>query len=227
MHHLHPSVLIIEDQYDFRLDLAEFFRDSGWRVETAGSGREALLRLGSQDIDVWIVDPQLPDMDGLDLLRMNAIPKSPARTLILTSGLENGDLVDSLKLGCDIYLPKSAPLEAILAAAANLADRNTNPLRVEAGWVLRGKELIQLSSGNAVKLTPSEICLLATLGNSPKIPVGKGKLLESISRPHASQSNLEVLISRLRRKLHEGFDNPPQIIPLYGAGYMIDCAISS
>jgi DNA-binding response OmpR family regulator len=57
--------------------------------------------------------------------------------------------------------------------------------------------------------------------------VDKGKLLESISRPHASQSNLEVLISRLRRKLHEHFDNPPQIIPLYGAGYMIDCAISN
>jgi DNA-binding response OmpR family regulator len=220
------SVLIIEDEYDLRIDLAEFFNDSGWRVETASTGREALLKLGSADLDVWIVDLRLPDMDGLELLKLNAMQEKPAKTLVLTSSLDNADLVNSLKLGCDIFLNKSASLEAILSAVNNLARRAEQSVAVVLQWVLRGRELYQTSSGNHIKLTPSEICLLSTLGRKPNALFKKDILIAALNRPTASYGNLEVFISRLRRKLTTNFDNPPEIIPLYGSGYMIDCEIA-
>lgn len=219
------SVLIIEDEYDLRLDLAEFFNDSGWRVETASTGREAMLKLGSPDLDVWIVDLRLPDMDGLELLTLNAMQEHPVKTLVLTSSLDNADLTDSLKLGCDIFLNKSASLEAILTAVSNLARRDLQPAAAEVQWLLRGRELYHTGSGKHVKLTPSEICLLSTLGHKPRTLVEKDSLIKALNRPTASHSNLEVFISRLRRKLATSFDDPPEIIPLYGAGYMIDCEV--
>lgn len=221
-----PAVLIVEDEEDLRIDIAEFFLDSGWRVETASSGRDAMLRVKSSLIDVWLIDLGLPDMSGMVLLdSLRALPNPPG-TIVLTASLDSQDLVSSLQRGCDNYLNKTAPLEAVLAAANNLIKRKKAEESYDAPkWCLRGRELLEMQSGASVKLTPSELCLLSLLGKSPNEAVNKASLLEALNRPNPSQSNLEVYISRLRRKLQEGFKQPPEIIPLYGTGYMITCAI--
>lgn len=221
-----PSVLIVEDEDDLRIDIAEFFLESGWRVETASSGRDALLRLQTRSIDVWIIDLGLPDMNGQKLIDAVKALSNPPGTIILTASLDSDDLVSCLQLGCDNYLNKTAPLEAVLAAATNLAKRTKVQAYSESQkWRLQGRELRELRSGEGVKLTPSELCLLSLLGKSPNKVIEKARLLTALNRPNPSQSNLEVYISRLRRKLQDNFSRPPEIIPLYGTGYMIDCAI--
>jgi DNA-binding response OmpR family regulator len=224
---LKPSVLVIEDEYDLRLDLAEFFVDSGWRVETAATGREAVLKLDSSHLDVWIVDLRLPDIDGLELLdRLRQRADRPA-TIVLTSSLADEDLVGSLQRGCDLFLNKSASLEAIRTAAENLKRRSRCAPEQRPTWELTGRALQHRPSGATTKLTPSERCLLATLGRRPEESVPRDTLIESLNRPAGSSIQLEVIISRLRRKLESSFERPPEIIPLYGVGYMIDTAIAS
>ncbi|MGM0594859.1 MAG: response regulator transcription factor [Pseudomonadota bacterium] len=221
-----PSILITEDEDDLRIDIAEYFQHAGWRVETASCGRDAMLRINSGYIDIWLIDLRLPDIDGLELLEAARHQAQPAGTIVLTASLDDTDLVESLRLGCDNYLNKTASLEAVLAAATNLLQRMRGALGDgTAKWVLRGRELIDLHSGDRVRLTPSELCLLSMLGKTPNEAVDRASLLEALNRPNPSQGNLDVYISRLRRKLQEAFRQPPEIIPLYGTGYMLDCAI--
>jgi two-component system KDP operon response regulator KdpE len=215
----------VEDEDDLRIDIAEFFQESGWRVETASCGRDALLRLHDTQIDIWLIDLGLPDMKGLELLNAINEQSHPPRTIVLTASLDSEDLVASLRLGCDNYLNKTAPLEAVLAAASNLLRHKLPHQAPRQEWFLRGRVLIHQQSGHGVRLTPSELSLLSLLGKRPNEVIERGSLLDALNRPNPSQSNLEVYISRLRRKLQDTFSHPPEIIAFYGTGYMIDSAI--
>ncbi len=221
-----PSVIIIEDEDDLRIDLAESFVNAGWEVTTAANGREALLKLSSGHIDVWIIDLQLSDMDGFLLLQRVVSQEPRPGSIILTASIDDSVLVESFRRGCDIFLNKSASLRAIHAAAENLYHRQTK-VAYGPDWILRGRELHCRISGHSARLTPSERIIVATLGRSPQQPVSKDVLLKALNRPFAGKLNLEVFISRLRRKLEASFKEPPEIIPVYGVGYMLDCSVQS
>ncbi|MFN2443763.1 MAG: sigma-54-dependent transcriptional regulator [Thermoanaerobaculia bacterium] len=119
------SLLIVDDDPEVLAGLAAVLGHSGWSLETASSGREALRQFDSFSPDVVLLDVMLPDMSGLDVL--DAIKGASETTaVVVMSGVGTIDTaVRAMKMGAETFVPKPCDvdgLEAILEQAAAIAD---------------------------------------------------------------------------------------------------------
>jgi two-component system, OmpR family, response regulator len=117
---MEAKVLLVDDEKDFLESMSERMRLRGMDVTTASSAKEALALIESDFFDAVILDFQLPEMDGLAVLK-NIKAKHPEAQIILLTGhatLESG--VKAMKDGASDYLEKPADLnelsEKIMAA---------------------------------------------------------------------------------------------------------------
>ncbi len=114
--------LLIDDDADFLLGLAELARQEGFVVSTAGSLRQARAHLGREAVDIVVVDLSLPDGAGTELLQ--ELKESPETDVIMISGVATVDsAIEALRLGALDYLTKpldTRRLQAVLANAARV-----------------------------------------------------------------------------------------------------------
>jgi CheY-like chemotaxis protein len=91
-----PSVLVVDDDRDIRESLAEILQHAGYRVDTAGSGREALERLGSDPgYGAVLSDIRMPGMSGMEFYRRlrELRPDLAGRFIVVTSDHLNGEVM--------------------------------------------------------------------------------------------------------------------------------------
>ena len=116
-----PSLLIVEDNQDFRMYLAREFSDE-YNVFQAPNGRMAVEILETQRIDLVISDIMMPVMDGCELC--NEIKTNPEFShipvLLLTAAVGTEMRIETLKAGADGYIEKPFPIELLRASIANL-----------------------------------------------------------------------------------------------------------
>ena len=103
-----PSVLLVDDDVDFLLYVQTILQHSGYRVRSAANGLEALIRIQELRPDVVVCDLQMPEMDGLSLIRrLRARPGMDLVPLILLTGLDLEEIPErALRLGADDCLNK-------------------------------------------------------------------------------------------------------------------------
>lgn len=130
-------VLVVDDQQE-DLDLIRaVLEPAGFRVATAESCREARRRLREGSYEVLIVDLQLPDGDGLDLLTLAREKDPHTVALVLTAHASTETAVAALRRGAYNYLSKPCPAELLLAAVKRAAERQ----RLESSLAERNAEL--------------------------------------------------------------------------------------
>jgi len=119
-----PNVLVVDDQFTVRELQRSILETAGYRVETAGDGREALDRVVARpDIDVVLTDLEMPEMDGLELL--SAIRLHPDHAslpvVIVTSKGSDSDRARGAEMGADAYIVKDEfDQQALLATIERL-----------------------------------------------------------------------------------------------------------
>jgi CheY-like chemotaxis protein len=111
-----PLVLIVEDQSDLRLLYVEYLMTSGFDVIEAGNGVEAIDHTSARLPDVVLMDLSLPVVDGWEATRRL---KSDSRTahipvLALTAHDGSGELERATLAGCDWFVPKPCPPQALV-----------------------------------------------------------------------------------------------------------------
>jgi two-component system OmpR family response regulator len=214
-------ILLVEDDDDLALALAGALGEEGYTVERAADGAEGLYRAQECDYDAVLLDLMLPELDGRLLLRRLRLTHDTP-VLVLTARSSVDDRVGGLDDGADDYLTKPFELEELLARLRALLrrPREARGLVVELGEVevdLRAQSVRR--RGVRVELTRYEYLLLEVLVLSRGYVVTRLALEERLyeeDREVASNS-LEVLVSRLRRKLGRGL-----IETRRGVGYRID-----
>ncbi len=110
---MEARVLLVDDEEAFLESMSERMRLRGMDVTTASSAKEALAVIESDVFDAVILDIQLPEMDGMAVLK-NIKAKHPEAQIILLTGhasLEKG--VEAMKIGATDYLEKPADMEAL------------------------------------------------------------------------------------------------------------------
>jgi CheY-like chemotaxis protein len=117
-----PSLLIVDDDEDTRLNLDDIFSDLGYRVETAPDGPTALEKARRGSFDVALLDLMLPGMDGLTLYRAfhQLCPETAA--LLITGEPHHPRAAECLQAGMKYVIPKPLdipPLAKLLAEIAN------------------------------------------------------------------------------------------------------------
>ena len=219
-------VLIIDDDVELCRLLAERLNSEEFSIEASHNGQRGLELVLSQHYDLVILDLMLPGMMGLDVLR-HVRERSTMPILILTARGEDIDRILGLEIGADDYLPKPFnPRELIARIRAILrrthyARNTTAPLVVDNVRLDRTAREAWIEE-RQLDLTSVEFALLETLLDQAGRVVTRDHLTESVlgRKPGPFDRVIDVHVSRLRRKLEDGFDNPI-LHTVRGAGYRL------
>lgn len=237
-----PSILLVEDDTALRVLTARALKAHGYDVRTACSGAEMWVALEAAPADLLVLDIMLPGTNGIDLFRR--IRKTSEVPIIFVSarGSEE-DRVLGLELGADDYLAKPfgtreliARIGAVLrrggggeANGGTGAERDLGRRDVEfEGWTLSmARHELTAPDGTIIDLTGAEFDLLCTFVSQPQRVIGRQRLIE-LSRTRigdSSDRSIDVLVSRLRRKLTAKTGNAP-IVTVRGVGYMFNLPVT-
>ncbi len=100
------SILIVDDEFSVRDSLQAWFREGGYRVEAASSGKEALGRLAREDFDIYLLDIKMAGMDGLELQQRIRETHPEAVIILMTAYASVETAVQALKQGAFDYITK-------------------------------------------------------------------------------------------------------------------------
>ena len=220
-------LLVVEDDAAIREFLDRSLTEAGYQVDTAQNAAEAERHAVEGIHDALIVDLNLPDMDGMDLIARLRAQGSSAPVLILSARRSVDDRVRGLEQGGDDYLTKPFALAELLARLRNLLRRSgqsgaeTTRLRVaDLELDLVGREARR--GGELLQLTPQEFSLLEYLCRNAGRVVTRTMILDHVWRMRIDTATnvVDVHIYRLRSKVDA--DGRRTIIhTIRGVGYVL------
>ncbi|MHA6723243.1 response regulator transcription factor [Sphingomonas sp. RS2018] len=230
-----PTILLVEDDPPLRTLTARALQENGYAVRPAGSAPEMWLAFEQGPVDLVLLDIMLPGTSGIDLCR--AIRRDSDVPIIFVSakGSET-DRVIGLELGADDYLAKPfgtrelvARVRAVLrrhGSEGDSAKREKGELTFDGWTVHLPRRELHSPTGATVELTGAEFDLLVALCDNAQRVIARERLIE-LSRTRlgdSSDRSVDVLISRLRRKLSSA-GKPAPIITVRGVGYMLNVPV--
>ena len=217
-----PLVAVVEDDSQVRAALERALAASGHDVTSAATGLSALSKVVEQKPDVVILDLGLPDIDGLELLKMlRAVSNVPV--IVATARDDDVSVIDTLNAGADDYVVKpfsTAQLDARIGAVLRRAREEDNPVVTVGALTIDEARRIVTLNGNALKLTRKEFDLLHHLAvNQGKVVTKRQLLAEVWDQPYGgADKTVDVHLSWLRRKLGENADTPRYLLTVRGVG---------
>jgi DNA-binding response OmpR family regulator len=235
---LAPHVLVLDDDPSVRQLVRDYLVENELRATAVATGAEFMAVMGSETIDLVVLDLRLQGEDGMQIAR-RLRETSTVPILMLTGRDDEADRVMGLELGADDYLTKPFSPRELLArirallrrarAQATVADAIS---RVRAyrfgGWELNiGLRRLKSSDGRTVELTNGEFSLLAAFVSAPQRVLSRDQLLD-LSRLHNAEvydRSIDVQILRLRRKIEADPAQPKFIKTERGAGYFFDATV--
>ncbi|MFV8176627.1 response regulator transcription factor [Mycobacterium sp. WUMAC-067] len=220
-------ILLVDDEPALTNLVKMALHYEGWQVSVAHSGKEAMEKFTEIRPDVLVLDIQLPDADGLDVLKRVRQHERYTPTLLLTARDSVIDRVTGLTAGADDYMSKPFSLEELVARLRGLL-RRASALAVPEHEVLQVGDLVlngasrEVSRGqDAITLTGLEFELLRYLMRNPRRILSRAEILDRVwnYRFSGRASIVDLYISYLRKKIDSG--RPPMIQTVRGVGYML------
>lgn len=213
------QLLIIEDDLDLSRGLCRALKSENRRIFSCETLKQAREQLLCQLPDLILLDLNLPDGNGLELLKELRSQHSHLPVILLTANDTDSDIVTGLEHGADDYITKPFSL-AVLRARVNTQLRRADPTGVmELGpYHFDFSSLRFSAAGIPIELSKTEQKLLRFLVENRGITLSRSVLLERIwdeGGDFVDENALSVTMKRLRDKL--GADNP--IRTVYGVGY--------
>ena len=224
MSDLEAHLLVVDDDARLRELLRRYLSESGFRVTTAADAGEARANLASFAFDLVVLDVMMPGECGLVLTRALR-QEGRVPVLLLTAMGEPEDRVNGLEQGADDYLSKPfEPRELVLRIRNLLQHRPAaDAARREVRFggcrfdLVRG-ELFR--GGDPIRLTAAEAGLLGSLAEKAGEAVSREEL--SVSAPFSgSVRNVDVQMTRLRRKIERDPRFPRYLQTVRGTGYVL------
>lgn len=224
-------ILIVEDDFVASTFLSAYISKEGYRVSTAPDGQTMRDIFAKGDVDLILLDINLPDEDGFMLLK-EIRRQSEVGVIMVTGKAEDIDRIVALELGADDYVVKPFNIRELFARTKNLLRRTMSarqvlkdePVKRFAGWSLNiPRRTLTSPNGEDVRLTRFEFELLATLSKNPGRVLSRDNLIDHVSgRDRASSDRtIDVLIGRLRRKIEMVPNDPRIILTVQGVGYVL------
>ncbi|MFQ3566519.1 MAG: response regulator transcription factor [Aggregatilineales bacterium] len=220
------QILVVEDDIDTAEVVTALLETAGYQAVVVGSGQLALDEIQASPPDLVLLDINLPDMSGLEVLR--EVRANSLLPMIIISGRTGGsDKVKAFDLGADHYLAKPFANEELMARVAALL-RRVERMPPQPKLVVRDLELDMdrrqaMLRGRRLHLTPIEYGILVTLMRAPDTIITHEALLRAVwgDQYEGDFSVLRVNISRLRQKLEDNPRDPTYIVTAAGQGYIM------
>jgi two-component system OmpR family response regulator len=231
-----PRILIVDDDADIRILLADYLGEQGWHVSTAQDGNTMRQVLDSTPIDLVVLDLTLPGDDGLTLCR-DLRARSSIPVIMLTARSAPLDRILGLEMGADDYLCKPFEPRELLVRIRNVLRRSqgtvteysATPARWHfADWTLDdATRQLQNSVGLVVALSGGEYRLLKALLERPNRALSRDQLLTLTQGRETDplDRSIDLHISRLRQKLGDDARAPQLIKTLRNEGYLLAASV--
>ena len=219
------KILVIDDEPPIRKLLRMGLTTQGYEISEAPNGKKS-LELLAQKPDLVILDLGLPDMEGLELLRMIRARNGSVPIVVLSSRGDEGGKVQALDLGADDYVTKPFGMDELLARM-RAALRHQLQTHGERPIFRNGELSVDLVrrivkvADKEVKLSPKEYELLRLLvQHAGKVLTHRFLLNELWTTPIDAQY-LRVYVGQLRNKIEPNPARPQYILTETGVGYRL------
>jgi two-component system phosphate regulon response regulator PhoB len=205
------KILIVEDQEPIRSLMSLLLSGAGHETRDAATGKAAIEAAARQQPDLILLDCQLPDMDGLQLLQRWRADHATAQVpvIVISDRADEVDRVAGLDAGADDYVTKPfgrdellARVQAVLRRTSNRREANQE-LRSFAGLTLDVRSLRVTAAEQPLHLGPIEFKMLNLFMTKPERALSRAQIINQVWRnnAHADERTVDVHIRRLRLAL--------------------------
>jgi len=234
-------VLIVDDDPLIRDLLQAYLSQEGYTVHCAATAEQAETLLAEQPVELVMLDIRLPGKDGLTLTRELRV-RSEVGIILITGRNDEIDRIVGLECGADDYVSKPLNPRELVSRAKNLirrvrhaqGPRPAGPANVTlkqfGDWSLDcdRRRLID-PQGAETLLTHGEFQLLSVFLRNSGHTLSRDQLMDQIRNREwvPNDRSIDVLVGRLRRKLHDDPAEPELIITIHGAGYLFTASVAA
>lgn len=224
-------ILLVEDEDHLAQGLAYNLRNSGYDVEIAASGEDALGVLEHRRVDLILLDVMLPSMDGFEICNRIRSEDREQPIVMLTARTADEDIIEGLKLGADDYVAKPFSVQQLVLRVAAVLRRSRIGVEQARTLDLGGTVRIDVANlsgerdGERLSFTRREMDMLQYLATNADRAVSRDELLNKVWG-YAKDADLEtrtvdIHVAKLRRKIEPDPGAPRFLVTVRGAGYRL------
>jgi two-component system phosphate regulon response regulator OmpR len=214
-------ILVVDDEPDIRETLQDYLELHGYRVTQAEGGEALRAAIDENEIDLVLLDINMPGEDGLSLARFlreqTSIP-----VVMLTAAGEVVDRIVGLEMGADDYLVKPVDLRELLARVKAVL-RRFQTAHSQADLAAETAQRVYDGDDKEVPLTSMEYDLLKAFAEHPNRVLSRDQLLDMAHNRGGWEPfdrSIDIRIARIRRKIEPDPGKPQVIKTVRGAGYI-------
>jgi two-component system OmpR family response regulator len=238
----HPIVLIVDDDQEIRDLVAAFLSRHGLAVRTAEDAQAMDELLAAEPVDLVVLDVMMPGEDGLAACRRLRAERPSLPIILLTALADPMDRIVGLEIGADDYLAKPFEPRELLARIRAVLRRTRQdegngaddappqePTLRFSGWLIYpARRELRDPTGVLVPLTGGEFDLLLVLAGAAGRVLTRDQLLDRTKgrQAHPFDRSIDVLLSRLRKKLGDDPKEPQLIKTVRGGGYVLSVPVT-
>lgn len=215
------TILLIEDDKALNKAISIYFEKEKFNIISCFCGQDALSTLSQNNVDLIILDINLPDLSGFDIIKQIKMIDSNIPVVILSACDLDSDILNGFDLGAEDYVTKPFNIEILHKKINVILKRNIKNTFYKDDHLFFDKNIPLLKIDNKeIKLTPLEFKLLSFFLENQNQILLKENIIEKIwdlNENYIDEHTLLVNISRLRNKIED--DTHHYIKTVYGLGY--------
>ena len=222
MNNFIAHILVVDDDDGIRSLVKQYLNKNNFLVTTSSSAENAVEKVLIIKFDLIVLDVMMPGKSGLDFIREN---KNSINTpiILLTAKGETSDRVQGLEFGADDYLAKPFEPKELTLRIKNILNKtkkNNQKRIIEFDNIkIDLNKLLIFKNGNEFKINITEKIILEKMINEPGKTFSREKIGKLIDLN--KERSIDVIITRLRKKIEVDPKNPKYLQTLRGAGYVL------
>jgi len=215
-------ILVVDDDEGIRSLVKQYLNENNYLVTTAESAETASEKIKVVKFDLIILDIMMPGKNGLDFIKDHK-KKLDTPIILLTAKGESSERVEGLEIGADDYLPKPFEPKELILRIKNILNKT---IKTELKRIIEFEsvkidinKLLIIKNNNEFKINNTEKIILEKMINNP----GKIFSREDIGMliDLDKERSIDVIITRLRKKIEIDPKNPKFLQTIRGAGYVL------
>ena len=215
-------ILVVDDDDGIRSLVKKYLNENNFLVTTANSAEDASEKITIIKFDLIILDIMMPGKNGLEFIKDNK-KKLDSPIILLTAKGEASERVEGLEIGADDYLAKPFEPKELILRIKNILNKTikTEQIRILefANVKIDLNKLLIIKNDNEFKINNTEKTILEKMINNPGKTFSReaiGQLIEL-----DKERSIDVIITRLRKKIEIDPKNPKFLQTIRGAGYVL------
>jgi len=215
-------ILVVDDDDGIRSLVKKYLNENNFLVTTADSAEDASEKISIIKFDLIILNIMMPGKNGIEFIKDNK-KKLDTPIILLTAKGEANERVEGLETGADDYLPKPFEPKELILRIKNILDKTLKTEQVRiiefANIKIDLNKLLILKNDKEFKINNTEKIILEKMINNPGKTFSRediGQLIEL-----DKERSIDVIITRLRKKIEIDPKNPKFLQTIRGAGYVL------